>query len=188
MKKIVAILLAVLTLCTCFACAEESAFTFRNGLHWGMTPEEVLAAEGRTAFDAEGSLGPITKALLLADISVSKYTASGACLFVDGKLAGILIDPYMMVNNNEEDVEYLRQALSTVYGAAADLPVTATVQALLDAAGYVPLYAWQPTADSYICIVLGDPFYGICYLNTEVDFFNAAPAAPASEKINTNGL
>ena len=123
MKKIVAILLAVLTLCTCFACAEESAFTFRNGLHWGMTPEEVLAAEGRTAFDAEGSLGPITKALLLADISVSKYTASGACLFVDGKLAGILIDPYMMVNNNEEDVEYLRQALSTVYGAAADLPV-----------------------------------------------------------------
>jgi len=33
MQKIVAILLSVLMLCTCFACAEESAFTFRNGLH-----------------------------------------------------------------------------------------------------------------------------------------------------------
>lgn len=182
MKKLVALLMALL-LCTGAACAQE--FTFRNGLHWGMTSDEVLAAEGRASYDDIGSFGSITTAYLLTDISISKFNAAGAYLFVDDQLAGVLIDPYMMVDNNEDDIEYLLNALTTVYGAPANIPVPPTVQAVFDLAGYEPLYVWQPAADSYIGIFVGGPYYGLGYFSTEVDFFNAAPGGNA---VNTNGL
>ncbi len=55
MKKIMAIVLALL-LVGCAALAEAAAqdagFVFRNGITWGMTPEQVAAAENNPDADA----------------------------------------------------------------------------------------------------------------------------------------
>lgn len=44
MKRLLAFMLIMLL--TVSACAEGDVFTLRNGITWGMSPDEVLAAEG----------------------------------------------------------------------------------------------------------------------------------------------
>ena len=51
MKKLIALLMALLLCGAAFAQeAEAPAFALDNGVHWGMTLEEVLAAYGREEY------------------------------------------------------------------------------------------------------------------------------------------
>ncbi|MBR6667875.1 MAG: hypothetical protein IKL25_05895 [Clostridia bacterium] len=192
MKKIIAALLAALMLCTCFACAEESAFTFRNGLHWGMTPDEVLAVEGRTEYWDFDELSYTASITELEDLMVSKFEADIVYFFVEGKLACVEIDPALWHEYDAEDIEYLKQALSIVYGEAdPNLPVPATVAALMEMSDYTVVCGWQPTEDTYIGIMSNGNYIELGYFNVNVDFvaemMSVAPT-PTPEPINTNGL
>ena len=54
MKKIFAMLTVLCLLCSTAALAENAApFTFRNGISFGMTENEVLAAEGNVRFERD---------------------------------------------------------------------------------------------------------------------------------------
>ena len=192
MKKIVAILLAALMFCTCFACAEESAFTFRNGLHWGMTPDEVLAAEGRTEYWDFDELSYTASTGELEDLMVSKFEADITYLFVNGQLACLEIGLDLWHEYDAEDIEYLKQALSIVYGEAdPNLPVPATVAALMEMSDYTVVCGWQPAADSYVAILSNGRYIELGYFNVNVDFVAEAQTVaptPTPEPINTNGL
>lgn len=193
MKKIVAILLAVLMLCGSFACAEAPAFTFRNGLHWGMTPAEVLAVEGRAAADDESEVSYTAMAILLEDLKLSKFEADITYLFVDGKLAALEIDPSLWLEYDAEDIEYLKQALSIVYGPADEtLPVPAYVQkCLMEANEYAVTCGWQPAADTYVAVLSNGRYIELGYFNVNVDFvaeLQTVAPTPTPEPINTFGL
>ena len=192
MKRIVAILLAALMLCGSFACAEAPAFTFRNGLHWGMTPAEVLAVEGRAAADYEVEMSYTAMAMLLEDLKLSKFEAVITYLFVDGKLAMLDIEPSLWLEYDAEDIEYLKQALSIVYGPVDEmLPVPAYVQSLMEANSYAVTCGWQPAADTYIAVLSNGRYIELGYFDVNVDFvaeLKSVAPTPTPEPINTFGL
>lgn len=194
MKKIVAILLAALMLCMSVACAEAAeVFTFRNGLHWGMTPAEVLAVEGRAAADDEEEMSYTAMAILLEDLALSKFEADISYLFVDGKLAMLEIDPSLWLEYDAEDIEYLKQALSIVYGPVDEtLPVPAYVQkGLMEANEYAVTCGWQPAADTYVAVLSNGRYIELGYFNVNVDFvaeLQTVAPTPTPEPINTFGL
>lgn len=193
MKKIAAILLAALMLCMSVACAEASeVITFRNGLHWGMTPAEVLAAEARAAADDESEVSYTAMAILLEDLALSKFEADISYLFVGGKLAALEIDPDLWLEYDTEDIEYLKQALSIVYGPVDEtLPVPAYVQNLLEMNGYAVTCGWQPVADTYIGIMNNGRYIRLGYFDVNVDYvteMQTVAPTPTPEPINTFGL
>ena len=68
MKKLLAIMLLMMfAFC---ACAEES-FTFREGIEWGMSQKEVLAAEGNPKYESDDDDGVRT-------IEINNLTQGGA--------------------------------------------------------------------------------------------------------------
>ncbi len=193
MKKIVVILLAAMMLCMSVACAEAAeVFTFRNGLHWGMTPAEVLAAEARAAADDESEVSYTAMAILLEDLALSKFEADISYLFVGGKLAALEIDPELWLEYDAEDIEYLKQALSIVYGPVDEtLPVPAYVQNLLEMNGYAVTCGWQPVADTYIGIMNNGRYIRLGYFDVNVDYvteMQTVAPTPTPEPINTFGL
>jgi len=193
MKKIAAILLAALMLCMSVACAEASeVFTFRNGLHWGMTPAEVLAAEARAAADYESEVSYTAMAILLEDLALSKFEADITYLFVEGKLAALEIDPELWLEYDAEDIEYLKQALSIVYGPVDEtLPVPAYVQTLMEINDYAVTCGWQPAADTYIGIMHNGRHIRLGYFDVNVDYvteMQTVAPTPTPEPINTFGL
>ena len=55
MKRVFTILLVLLF--ACFALAEEETFHFREGIEWGMSQKEVLAAEGNPKHETDDDDG-----------------------------------------------------------------------------------------------------------------------------------
>ena len=99
MKKLIAILAALCLVCTAFAAlAEEKApFAFSNGVTFGMTEDEVIAAEGSNAYkkDIEHTHGPVTFTELEYEDIIDAATGAKAdrkYLFADGKLAAVRLD------------------------------------------------------------------------------------------------
>lgn len=192
MKKLIVALaaLALLLICASIAINEDSAFTFRNGLRWGMTQAEVLAAEGRTEYDEVDPLSSTATACELYDMTVSRFEASVSHLFVDGRLVGTNIFPVLQSGDAEEDIEYLKQALTTVYGKAdAKLPIPPAVAALMEINGYQLLCGWQPTSDTYIGVFSRFGRVMLGYYNVTVDIAAALTAGePNPNQPDTNGL
>lgn len=190
MKKMFSILLALL-LCLGTACAED-VFTFRGGLHWGMTPGEVLEMEGRTEYDYSGEGSYTCTATQLDGLPVSKFEADIVYVFVNGQLACLGIDPSLWLERDAEDIEYLKQALSIVYGEMdLNLPVPATVAALMEMGDWTVVCGWQPAADTYIGITSNGSYIELGYFNVNVDFvaeMQTVAPTPTPEPIITTGL
>ena len=176
MKKIVAILLAVLMLCTCFACAEESSFTFRNGLYWGMSPEEVLAAEGRSAFDVEyinRSQG--TSQCLLQNVSIGSFQAEIVFNFLEERLISAAIVP------EATDAATLEQMMYLVYGQPDTGAITREDVTAV----------WQLAPNACVCVVedMTDGLY-LCYFDADMGLptalYGAVPTATPAPKYETN--
>ena len=92
--------------------ASGSSFTFRNGLHWGMSPEEVLAAEGVSQF---AYTKPISDRMMIQDllVNLSKFVSDGAYIFVDNRL---VMTAFSIESSSADDAAYLAAALEQVYG------------------------------------------------------------------------
>lgn len=89
MRRFLTLMTAVLLLTQCAVCtAAGNAFTFRNGLHWGMSPEEVLQAEGQDAFLNEENLSDGISAKFLM-IGLDDTAAYALYLFAEDQLEGV---------------------------------------------------------------------------------------------------
>ena len=95
MKKMLAILMALAMVFTAMAAlAEEKAFTFRNGITFGMNMDQVMAAEsGRYEIDNERTHGGVEFAELEYEhVMVDNKPADLKYLFVGNELVAIRVD------------------------------------------------------------------------------------------------
>lgn len=211
MKKLVSILLAALMLLGCCAAlAEEAApFTFRGGLHWGMTVDEVIAAEGVQPVRTEEYSYHITK-VVFENMTVSSYSCTITYWFVDGGLAQSeikLSDEWSYFDYKDpEIVKELSTALDYAYGeavsadAVADEKLIAAYEAITNgkpsstisfSVDYDKLYRyWLPADGSAIAIAGHNDALFLHYVNVEIDWENAiCEEAPVVTPVpNTTGL
>lgn len=121
MKRLIALLtvLVLLPVLSAFAegtPAEDYVFSLRNGIRWGMTPEEFKATEwaDQELYYSDYDESLKTAGYSLSDVSVSNFTADFSTFFIDGRLVCMV---YSFDAFAEEDFSYLRNALAYRYGA-----------------------------------------------------------------------
>ena len=192
MKKYFALFLFTVMLFTwTFASAQTSgkAFTFRNGITWGMTPAEVEAAEG-----TEGQAYSLN-GLGMMQYTQAKVSKFSAVLFYVFNPSSLIMSGYMIDPASEETFEYLRTALSTVYGSESDQDYESFVQVMqyLNPTAYTeneamafPLAKWEAPDGTWIWMV---------WENVErtnvIEIMYVSPEAQAQaiyETVNTSGL
>ncbi|MBP5729056.1 MAG: hypothetical protein J6Y48_18480 [Clostridia bacterium] len=147
MKRLAASILAVLFIAvlTVTACAETvpdmrnwfntptatpapDAFRFRDGIRWGMNPQQVKALE--TEQMTERSEQNWSIMLTDAKVSVSRFSADLVFMFRDNSLLMILYE--FTGKPTTDDFNYLSGALSSLYGEAASAEPL-KIKALMDA-------------------------------------------------------
>lgn len=128
MKRISALLTAVMILFSVSAAGAEgmrdwfqvseatatpapNAFRFRDGIRWGMTPQQVKALETEPMI--ERSMQNWSIMLTDGKVVVSRYTADLVFMFRDNRLQMI---SYEFVQGTPDSFQYLTGALCTVYG------------------------------------------------------------------------
>ena len=113
MKKLIALLMALLLCGAAFAQeAEAPTFALDNGVHWGMTLEEVLAVYGREEYKFVDETSYTLTTSELKNVPYGTYEeADVVFLFVGGQLAAMEVEPDLWVEYDAEEIEELRQAL-----------------------------------------------------------------------------
>lgn len=150
-------------------------FTFRNGITWGMSPEEVAATEEGEPLSTKLDTGEI---LIYENSRVSKYPSQLGFYFISGKL---VMSIYVPENPNEEMLNTLRKAYDTRYGEEAEAD-PAACHAVMDRVnpGYYteeqvaafPMYRWVAEGDTEIWMVFENPAaegqIGILYVSPDM--------------------
>jgi len=91
---------------------EKKAFSFRNGITWGMTPEQVGAAENT---EMETRTSPEWAVMLTAaPVSVSRFTADLVYIFYQNALRMITYE--FQKDCSTLNFQYLTGALCSLYG------------------------------------------------------------------------
>lgn len=132
MKRFIAMILVCLFACSMLGAYAEAApetttetaaaasegFSFRNGITWGMTPDEVRSAEGREddSFREDGGIAALTYGYT----DVSKYTADYLLyLFSDNKLVEAT---YIFTSSwSPATAKYINGALTQLYGDPTEM-------------------------------------------------------------------
>jgi len=94
MKKLLLMLMATVLL-LCGAAMAEEPFTFREGLQWGMSPDEVQAAEGQE-FTESYEFGSRMSMAIIDDGEHLGVEMDLRYLFVDGQLCCLAVDTTMV--------------------------------------------------------------------------------------------
>ena len=219
MKKLVSVLLVLFMLlssCVAFAEAttepvEVAPFTFRGGLTWGMSMDEVVAIEGVQPVEIEEYSYHITK-YVFEDRPFSNLSCTITYWFVDDGLQQsqvLLESPWDFFDlATPAIVDSLTPSLEAVYGPAtkdlekADEQLIAAYKAITSGKKpegfYVPSFEtvgktvyslWVPAEDSAIALVGYNETLYLHYLNTSIDW-DVAINEPAPEviPIDTTGL
>ena len=97
--------------------AEENAFTFRNGITFGLNMDQVMATEtGRYEIDSEHTRGPVTfDELEYEHVSVNDKPADLTYLFVGNELVAIRID----LEEYAATFDQVKADLTAKYGESA---------------------------------------------------------------------
>ena len=125
------------------------AFRFRDGIRWGMDPQQVKALESVNMI--ERVLQDWSIMVTTEKVAVSRFTADLVFIFRQGQLKMIVYE--FQRQNPETDFRYLTGALCSLYGEQKDTD-PAVVRVLMDAVnpgrytaeGLTRAYAWV-TAD-----------------------------------------
>lgn len=158
MKKFAAMLLALL-LCLGMACAEEAAFTFRNGVRWGMSPEEIQSAEG-CVFDGYNDTDIGMTMGVLSEAPIGQFQGAVGYIFLDERLIAVSAVPELWVDTDRDAIDALLREFTALYGAVDEtLPQPQPIQNLLAVNGYQIMAAWQPDADTYIAVMVSPSQY-----------------------------
>ena len=118
MKKILAIVTALtMVFAVATVLAEENAFTFRNGITFGLNMDQVMATEtGRYEIDSEHTRGPVTfDELEYEHVSVNDKPADLTYLFVGNELVAIRID----LEEYAATFDQVKADLTAKYGESA---------------------------------------------------------------------
>lgn len=182
MKKLFMMLLAAVLLCG--AALAEETFSFREGLQWGMSPDEVQAIEGE--FDDLYNTGGTEDIALIYGGQYGDLTTDLRYMFVNNRLCAFAVDA-----TDPKDTEALSQSLTAEYGEPVDA-VPYLVDKFVTNSEVEIIRGWQPAADAYIALIGTDGIaFGLFYFDPSVDFWAAengeepetdpaeAPAAPA---------
>ena len=126
MKKIFALMTVLCLLCSAAALAETAApFSFRNGITFGMTENEVIAAEGniRCEHDRERIRGgALFDELEFEHILENGKDADLHCFFLDGRLVAARID---FDGDWGPSYDEVKNSLTAAYGEASALDLNA---------------------------------------------------------------
>lgn len=188
MKKLLVMLLATVLL-LCGAAMAEEPFTFRDGLKWGMSPDEVQAVEGE--FDDEYSFGGTNMAL----IEEGNYEGIDCMLqymFIDNKFCAFAVGPrYDADSLTQQELEQIAAYLTAAYGEPAPAgAVPYLIDKFITNSGVEIVTGWQPTEDVYIALIDTYETTALYYFDPSVDFWAAengeepetAPAETAADE------
>ncbi len=122
MKKLFTLLTFLCLLCSAAALAEDTAapFTFRNGVSFGMSESEVLAAEGNVSAkqDRERVKGVQLDELKIKHAQDNGHEAKLEYYFLEGKLVAALIE---YDDDHGPSYDEVKSALTETYGEASAL-------------------------------------------------------------------
>ena len=117
MKKLLFCVLAMILMLSCSALSEGAPFTFRNGVQFGMSMDQVIACEGSEPgehdFLTEDSPW---ECLEWYDVPVSRFSAQLNYIFNGDQLKLAVYDFYNRLHADSGDVDYLKAAIDEVYG------------------------------------------------------------------------
>ena len=178
MKKLICLILTLLFLCpTAFAevpAEETPEFTFRNGIRWGMTPEQVRAAEGREADDFYPTRDSVD-ILEFYDVPVSRFTSDLVYIFVNDTLYGACYCGFD-TDYISASCHYLNGALSSVYGNPVPVEPDVINQFMIDISdgnntgNFGDSLEWHAADDTKIWLTFyGDYDIYIFYVSPEFD-------------------
>ena len=153
------------------------AFRFRDGIRWGMNPQQVKALESEQMIERNGQSWSIM--LTEGKVAVSRFTADLVFMFRDNRL--LMITYEFQREKDTDDFSYLSGALCSLYGEKAPaepLKIKALMEAIYpnrykteeitDAAGWMTadgttiyLYHYSPQAFAimYVSPELGSRIY-----------------------------
>ena len=169
-KKVLALLLALLALSACVAHAED--FSFRGGIRFGMSPEEIIAIEASNGFYYD---------LTMKGDMLYKHTTNYQLYFQKQQLGSLGTLPIMrfeydfdLVNKqmyqfyyvfrSSDAYAYLLPSLVQKYGAAS-VTSTLTTEKFAEATAVLNHSHWELEFDSEIIVIdLWDNSYGTCFL------------------------
>ena len=122
MKRRIALVL-VMTLMGCAALAEAQAFSFRDGVAWGMTQDEVLAAEGNPEYKSFNANDGMT-GIEIDDAAIAGVEADLMYNFMNGSLVmcGYEFDA------EDITVDALAEQLASEYGPESEADYAAVVE------------------------------------------------------------
>jgi hypothetical protein len=104
------------------------AFRFRDGIRWGMNPQQVRALE--TEQMSERSMQNWSIMLTDGKVNVSRFTADLVFMFRDNRL--LMISYEFTGNASTDDFSYLSGALCSLYGEKTEADPL-KIKALMDA-------------------------------------------------------
>lgn len=170
MKKLLVMLLAAVLLCG--AAMAEEPFSFRDGLKWGMSPDEVQAVEGE--FDDKYSFGGTDMAL----IEEGNYEGIDCMLqymFIDNKFCAFAVGPrYDADSLTQQELEQITAYLTAAYGEPAPAgAVPYLIDKFITNSGVEIVTGWQPTKDVYIALIDTYETTALYYFDPSVDFWAA---------------
>ena len=113
MKKVFAVMLAVALMLTGAALGE--GFAFRNGVAWGMTPDEVLATEGDAESDRMDAPGGLT-IVIIDDIDFDGIEGDANYVFLNDAL---VVCGYTF-ELDDTSVEAVAEKAVALYGEPTD--------------------------------------------------------------------
>lgn len=117
MKHCIVLVILACVLFVSIGIAEDAErFVFRNGITWGMSPEEVRNLESVKLATVGGNEDPDYSGLMTVDVAVSKYEAN---LGYDFKNDQLFMCSYTFQDGYQETyqvLDYLYGALSLKYG------------------------------------------------------------------------
>ena len=147
MKRWLVLALTMLFMAT--ALAESPIHAFRGGIRWGMSREEVLAAEGDPQYEVDREKG--MDAVILANATFQDAPCTVIYLFLDDQLAMARFEYDMAADGVSFDG--LAERLTEAYGEPTLLDTALLENLLLDDES-IPerFYGWALEEDTLICL------------------------------------
>ena len=121
LKRTMGMMLALLLpACTAFAAETSQPFTFRNGVTFGMTKDEVLEAEGNPEANTgdDNINGRTVTYMEIEDTTFAGLTAAAEYVFIDDSMT---FCGYMLDMESDEDYDKAVEELSAEFGPAQEL-------------------------------------------------------------------
>lgn len=170
---------------------DGETFTFRNGITWGMSKQEIVALEGESDRDRVMKSG--YPAIYYDNVKVSKYDNALLGYAFAKESGGMIFSWYSMQGDTEEMLNYFKAAFDLKYGEEKeadasellriDIELFSTDAFKEDALQQSPIYRWDGPAGTQIWLCR--------YENNHIYIYYVSPEllnGPQEEEVDLFGL